>query len=184
MFSTILVLPIFAQQEVDAVEKDKPQTHFLLGLDVNNYVLTLDFYDNGTYSYFGFGPVFFIDAEFQLPINSDFKTYLGVKAMSVIALSYFQLISRFGYAFEKPQNWNKYHVELLGSLSAGICLGLIEFVSFLPCGETSFQVYLMPDKRGFFVGLGPQTSFLMDPIYSSNSFYLTFGLELSVGFKF
>ena len=185
LFLAVFVFPFFAQEKIDSPEKEKPQTHFLLGLDGKAVISLLEFDYDGVYSWFGFSPIFYIDAEFQLPINSDFKTYLGVKAMSVIALSNFQLISRFGYAFEKPQNWNKYHVELLGSLSAGIWLGLIEFVSVLPCVETSFQVYLMPDKRGFFVGLGPQTSLSIDSIYSSStSFLLTFGLELSVGFKF
>ena len=183
MFSTILVLPVFAQEGLEPVEEDKPQTdfHFLFGLDVNNYIAMLNYQGGSWDADFRYSPLFFINAEFQLPINSDFKTYLGIKAMSVLAVSNFQLVSRFGYAFEKPQNWNKYHVELLGTLSAGIWLGLIEYVSVQPCGETSFQVYLMPDKNGFFVGLGPQTTFLLD---LHHSLMLTFGMELSAGFKF
>ena len=180
LFLAVFVFPFFAQEKIDSPEKEKPQTHFLLGLDGNAVFTTI--YSSG--SWFGFTCIPLIDAEFQLPIDSNFKMYLGVKALPMVAVNLFQLITRLGYAFEKTLNWNEYHVELLGSLSAGIMLGFIEFVSVLPWIETSFQVYLMPEKRGFFVGFGPQASLLITPDYDLSSCIFTGGFEISAGFKF
>ena len=94
-------------------------SNILLQLDTEiNYFQFLDSEEKG----FSIYPMPVLEVDYKLPTSSSFKSYLGFQVLPAIPFySVAALVNdRFGYAFKKPEKWNKYHIELLGKYGSGI----------------------------------------------------------------
>lgn len=156
-------------------------SNFLLQLDTEiNYFQFLDSEEKG----FSIYPMPVLEVDYKLPTSSSFKSYLGFQVLPAIPFcSVAALVNdRFGYAFKKPEKWNKYHIELLGNVGAGAVFLFWYGVNVLPLGDVGFQIFFMPEDKGFFWGAGPDVICLCDYDFSSIGFMFSFSVNL--GYKF
>ena len=174
----ILILALLLGAKLFA---ETPNVLIQADLDVNFIDLI---YDDEDYGPFCFYMIPYLTAAVQIPTDSDFNMYLGLRALPAIAFNHFELYGVFGYTFAKPEGWKNYHLEVTGNAGLGIQLGFIDSVSVLPITEIGCQVYLMPEDHGFYCGLGPKTFFLFVPYDNPVSVFNSFGVELSAGYKF
>lgn len=156
-------------------------SNFLLQLDTEiNYFQFLDSEEKG----FSIYPMPVLEVDYKLPTSSSFKSYLGFQVLPAIPFySVAALVNdRFGYAFKKPEKWNKYHIELLGNVGAGAVFLFWYGVNVLPLGDVGFQIFFMPEDKGFFWGAGPDVICICENDFSSIGFM--FSVSVNLGYKF
>ena len=158
--------------------------HWLIGLDLKGGIYSCSYwkYTNEVTNYLYFGlEALLLDFECQLPTHSNFSMYFGLRAFSVLMYNQVELITRFGYRFDKPDTWKKYHFELLGNVGGGIVFGgLLSGWIVSPFAKTGVQLYLLPQTKGFYIGFGPNV--LVENMYNGNE--MSIDVELSIGYKF
>lgn len=165
LLSVLLSISVFAQEssELESNEKaisgqnNEPDNssstseHFLLGLDGDFHFYVIDYFDDGDIEFRNnFYVMPFLETQMLLPSKSNFRMYVGMKAFSVILQNDLRLFTKIGYAFNRPENWQKYHFELLGTAGFGLTGPTI-----CPVADLGIQLYLMPYTRGFYAGVGP-----------------------------
>ncbi len=133
---------------------------------------------------FSIYPMPVLEVDYKLPTSSSFKSYLGFQVLPAIPLSSVVALGndRFGYAFKKPEKWNKYHIELLGNVGAGAVFLFWYGVTVLPLGDVGFQIFFMPEDKGFFWGAGPDVICVCD--YDFSSTMIMFSVSVNLGYKF
>lgn len=181
LMSLVLFSPVFAEKG-----------HFLLQADVNTWCFDVSYWKNPPYyndlqigTEWTFVPLPYICASYEFPSDSAFESSLGIKVFSILVENQLELVYQCSYTFNKPETWNKYHLELAGKIGAGADLSYFKFFHAAPIAEITLELSLAPDEKGFFVGLGP-ACFLRCDISSLDSFNFdtTYGFELSTGWKF
>ena len=120
----------------------------------------------------------------EIPSNSAAKGYFGLKVLPAIAFNYIEAYGRAGYAFKKPDNWEKYHIEILGNIEVGAQIGLITTFSVIPMCELGVQVAMMPEDHGFYFGVSPNVMMLFVPQGSDIRVQSAPSIYLSAGWKF
>ena len=120
----------------------------------------------------------------EKPSDSAAKAYLGIKVLPAIAFNYLEAFGRAGYAFPKPDKWEKYHIEILGNIELGVQVGLISGFTVFPMCELGFQVAMMPEDYGFYWGLSPNVMLLFVTLGSEMQVQPAPSVYLSAGWKF
>lgn len=147
-----------------------------------NFIYTI--YDDKDYDPFCFYMVPYLTTTVKIPTDNISNMYLGTRLFPAVSVNHLEIYGMFGYAFARPDGWENYHFEVTGNLGLGAQIGFITGVSVLPIGEIGCQVFLMPDNRGIYCGIGPKALFMLFPYDDYISVSNSLGFELSVGYKF
>lgn len=157
--------------------------HFLLQADCEIPNLIINYDKSLSFSFYPY-PMPFLETNFQMPSKANERIYLGLKLLPTGLGGIAEISSRFGGIIKESKIWDNHNVELLAGFAAGAQIGLLDAVYIVPTFDMNFQAFLMPDNKGFYVGLGPNIKMMLD-IYSSNfSFEAFISAMLCAGYKF
>lgn len=162
---------------------EKPK--FLLQADIHNVFAYWEIGENNEFHFYPqIWPLPFITGTFQIPLKSSARMYVGLKTMPYLAVNCLEAYCSAGYAFEKPEHWDKYHVEILGEFGVGGELIFIEFFQAAAVCDLGVSVFLMPEDKGFFAGIGTNCFMQFDVLSSYFDLSSLFPIKLSAGWKF
>ena len=159
--------------------------HFLLQLNNEVGFCTIGINDSISPT-FCLGNMPLVEVEMQIPVinNPSSKIYVGLQNLYIIPYGFMTITNcRFGYAFKKPENWKKYHLELLGNTGLGATFTFIYKPEIYPVCETGCHLYWMPEDKGFFWGFGPNVMGLMN-FYTIPRTNIMFMFSCNFGYKF
>ena len=157
--------------------------HFMLQLDGKLLYSGFEAIKSGSFLVSPF-PYPLIDFIYQIPEKSSVKSYFGLELLPLFPMAFYSSVNnKTGYAFNKPEKWKKYHIELLGSVGIGVAGIFAKQTLIYPVGELGCQVYWMPEDKGFFWGLGPELHFILD-CYEDQEVELNHDLTFNIGYKF
>ena len=129
-------------------------------------------------------PMPFLTATWQIPIESSARVYIGLKTMP-FRVSFIEAYCSAGYAFGKPDSWEKYHVEVLGDFGLGTELIInIPWIEAFTIGEVGLNAFLMPENKGFFAGIGTDCTLFFYSVSPEVNISSLFSFKLSAGWKF
>ena len=157
---------------------------FLLHFDLENNFADVNLGSNDKLSFCQYYAVPYATVAWQLPADSSTRLYFGVRISPLLAVNHIEAYVRAGYAFEKSKSWENYHLEISGDLAAGAQIGFITSFSALPITDIGGQIFLMPEDRGFFLGMGPNCKMLYDVLSPDLNIFTSLSIKVSIGWKF
>ena len=174
IFVLLVVLNLYAE---------KPK--FLLQTDLQNAFAWGDIGKSNECNFYPeIIPMPFLTATWQIPIESSARVYIGLKTMP-FRVSFIEAYCSAGYAFGKPDSWEKYHVEVLGDFGLGTELIInIPWIEAFTIGEVGLNAFLMPENKGFFAGIGTDCTLFFYSVSPEVNISSLFSFKLSAGWKF